>query len=148
MMVFEDSVVSRTLIWSYKQQGWVPSGLSSGSTCDWSINIQQVFSCRRIEAPSVIILNATVSSSLPSFMRCAFKISTRGFPSLSNTSFAVSRWLGGMAQLKEKKSKDHINWNSTTEDAIITAKYLSLSLTTYWSIFKVHIKIWSRTIKN
>lgn len=53
------------------------------------------FSWRRIEAPSVIILKATLSSSLPSFIRCAFKISTRGFPSLSNTSLAVSRWLGG-----------------------------------------------------
>lgn len=65
------------------------------------------FSCRRMDAPSVMTRKATLSSSRPSFMRCAFSTSTRGLPSLSNTSLAVSRWLGGngTAARQEPKGK-------------------------------------------
>lgn len=81
------------------------------------------FSWRRIEAPSVIILKATLSSSLPSFIRCAFRISTRGFPSLSNTSFAVSRWLGGNGTAARTKIMDSMH----QENPLVSIKSSVLS---------------------
>lgn len=42
-----------------------------------------------------MIRSATASSTRPSLVRWAFRRSTRGFPSQSNTSFRVRRWLRG-----------------------------------------------------
>ncbi|TNN39370.1 hypothetical protein EYF80_050468 [Liparis tanakae] len=47
-------------------------------------------------APSLTIRSATASSTRPSLVRWAFRRSTRGFPSQSNTSFNVRRALPGL----------------------------------------------------
>lgn len=61
-----------------------------------------VFSWRRIAAPSLTIRRATASSTRPSLVRWAFRRSTRGFPSQSNTSFNVSRWLRGKGTAEDR----------------------------------------------
>ncbi len=54
-----------------------------------------VFSCRNNFAPSSIILRATSSVTRPSAIKCVLRISTRGFPRESNTSYALKRVFGG-----------------------------------------------------
>lgn len=61
-----------------------------------------VFSWRRIAAPSLMIRSATASSTRPSLVRWAFRRSTRGFPSQSNTSFNVRRWLRGKGTAEDR----------------------------------------------
>lgn len=61
-----------------------------------------VFSWRSIAAPSLIIRSATASSTRPSLVRWAFRRSTRGFPSQSNTSFNVRRWLRGKGTAEDR----------------------------------------------
>lgn len=61
-----------------------------------------VFSWRKIAAPSLMIRSATASSTRPSLVRWAFRRSTRGFPSQSNTSFSVSRWLKGKGTAEDR----------------------------------------------
>lgn len=61
-----------------------------------------VFSWRRMAAPSLMIRRATASSTRPSLVRCALSRSTRGFPSQSNTSFNVRRWLRGKGTAEDR----------------------------------------------
>lgn len=68
-----------------------------------------VFSWRKIEAPSFMIRRATVSSTLPSLVRWAFSRSTLGFPSQSNTSFMVRRWLRGKGTAEGRKNRKNIS---------------------------------------
>ena len=63
-----------------------------------------VFSCRSNFAPSSIILRATSSVTRPSAIKCALRISTRGFPRESNTSYALKRVFGGLGMSKIFKS--------------------------------------------
>lgn len=67
-------------------KNWPVTGASMSS---------KFFSERRMAAPSPMRRRATLSSTRPSLVRWAFRTSTLGFPSLSNTSFTVSLWLGG-----------------------------------------------------
>ena len=64
------------------------------------------FSARKIAPPSPMSLRATASSTRPSLVRWAFSTSTLGFPSLSNTSLAVSRWLGGNGTAAKNEIKE------------------------------------------
>lgn len=63
---------------------------------------RMVFSWRRMAAPSLTILSATASSTRPSLVRWAFRRSTRGLPSQSNTSFMVRRWLKGKGTAEDR----------------------------------------------
>ena len=63
-----------------------------------------VFSCLSMAAPSLIIFKATSSSSRPSFTKWFFKTSILGFP-FSNTSFKLSRWVGGKGTARKKRKK-------------------------------------------
>lgn len=71
---------------------------------------RRFFSERRIAAPSPINRSATLSSTRPSLVRWAFRTSTLGFPSLSNTSFTVSRWLGGNGTAGRTRDRKHIHF--------------------------------------
>lgn len=71
---------------------------------------KRFFSERRIAAPSPINRSATLSSTRPSLVRWAFRTSTLGLPSLSNTSFTVSRWLGGNGTAGRKRDRKHIHF--------------------------------------
>lgn len=73
-------------VWAKRGKHWPVTGASMSS---------RFFSERRMAAPSPMRRRATLSSTRPSLVRWAFRTSTLGFPSLSNTSFTVSRWLGG-----------------------------------------------------
>lgn len=55
----------------------------------------RVFSCLIMAAPSLTILRATSSVTLPSAMKCCFKTSGLGRPLASNTSLMISLLLGG-----------------------------------------------------
>lgn len=59
-----------------------------------------VFSLRNIAAPSLMILSAISSSTRPSLIKWFFKMSTLGFPSVSNTSSDVKRCVGGKGTAK------------------------------------------------
>lgn len=66
-----------------------------------------VFSCLNSFAPSSIIFRATSSVTRPSAIKCALRISTRGFPRESNTSYALKRVFGGhgMSNILRKKTQ-------------------------------------------
>lgn len=86
-----------------------------------------VFSCLRMAAPSLIIFRATSSSSRPSFTKWFFRTSILGFP-FSNTSFKVSRWVGGKgtAREREKHHLKYLNVQRTTMNIFLQCNKLNL----------------------
>jgi len=79
-----------------------------------------VFSCRNNFAPSSIILRATSSVTRPSAIKCALRISTRGFPRESNTSYALKRVFGGHGMSIIFQIKSFYSFSSKTFLLFIT----------------------------